>query len=73
MTTRLISLVIPNTDVVIITEARHVVKIGGTKEAPLVFIKGIMRAFQPASRATVKLPETIDMPTIVDNLPKEPT
>lgn len=69
--TQLISLVVPNTDVVLITEKRHVTKIGGTKEAPLVWIKGINRAFQPANRNTVKQTENPQMTEIVEHLPQE--
>lgn len=42
---QLLPILVPNTDVVLITERRHITKVGGTKEQPLIWIKGIPRAF----------------------------
>lgn len=49
----LIPIVVPNTTVVLVTDDSNVERIGGTKERPLIFIKGIPRAFWPANSRTV--------------------
>lgn len=50
---QLVSVVVPNTDVVLVVEARNVERIAGTEERPLVFIRGIPRAFLWATKENV--------------------
>ena len=47
----LVPLMVPNTDVIILVQQKHIVRIGGTKEKPLFFVKGIQRAFTSVQRS----------------------
>lgn len=67
--TQLLPLLVPNTDVVIVTERRHITKVGGTKEQPLIWIKGIARAFVLAN--SKNLPNHANNTAIVQPIEKE--
>ena len=69
--TQLIPLVVPNTDTVIVTEKRHITRIGGTKDLPLIWIRGISRAFHVANSRT--LPAHRNPGTMLNEVPTQDT
>jgi len=55
----IIPLLVPNTDVVLIVEKRHITRVGGTSDRPIIFIKGIERGLVIANRQNLPQPKDV--------------